>query len=159
MPLHASLKLSQRYSPVQAVNRLRMANGRLAQQSTWLGKLETVIEGQGVMPVGLQMLDYSQSIVIKCQAEQVVTSTGNVITVATARRDDYGVEGKALVNDRWQKTLVSMTGDVATLTTVTDATAYQAIYWPELVCFCDPPEQPRNLRTSDYSWTFKGEEI
>ena len=159
IPVNASHVLNQSYTPVQATNRLRMSNGALKQQSSWSNKLSTDISSDGIMPAGLQMLDYSQSIIIKCVAERAVSSTSNVITVPSARRADYGVKGRALVGNNWQTTAVSLSTDEATLTTVTDATLYQAIYWPELVCFCDPPGETRGVRSADYGWTLTGEEI
>lgn len=159
IPIRASHVLSQSYTPIQATSRPRMADGTLKQQTSWGNKLETEISADGVMPAGLQSLDYSQSIIIKCVAERAISSGSNVITVPVARRADYGVEGRAIVGNTLVKTPVVMAGDVATLTTVAGATLYQAIYWPELVCFCDPQSETRGVRSADYGWTFKGEEI
>lgn len=159
IPIRASQGLTQSYTPVQAVNRLRMGDGSLKQQSSWSGKLITSIEADGIMPSGIQSLDYSQSIIIKCIAERAIYKATNVITVPSTRRADYGVEGKALVGDKWQSTAVSMSTDTATLTTVVGATQYQAIYWPELICFCDPPEENRDARKSIYGWSLVGEQI
>jgi hypothetical protein len=159
VPLKASYGLSQDYEPVQAVNRPRMMDGSLKQQTAWSGKLKTVISGNGNMPPGIDTLDYSSAITIQCIAEQAVSSVSNLISVPSARRADYGVEGRALVAGVWQSTPVSLSVDTATLTIVPGATLYQAVYWPELVCYCDPPSQKRNARTSSYSWQIQAEEI
>lgn len=159
IPLKASHQLQQDYEPVQGVNRVRYMNGGLAQQTAWSGKTLTSISGVGNIPAGLQLIDYTNAITIKCMAERVVTSASNVISVPSARRADYGVEGRALLDGVWQSTPVSVGGDTATLTVVVGATAYQAIYWPEIVCFADPPTENRNLRTSDYSWSITAEEV
>lgn len=159
VPLKASHVLSQSYEPVQAVSRPRMGDGSLMQQTAWAGKLLTSISGDGLIPPGLQSIDYSQAVVIKCVAERVVTSASNVIAVPTGRRADYGVEGRALVGSVWQSTPAAVVGDTATLTIAASATAYQAIYWPELICFCDPPTDNRAVRSSGYSWSLIGEEI
>ena len=159
IPIRAAQGLTQNYTPVQAVSRLRMGDGSLVQQSSWAGKLNTSIDADGIMPAGIHTLDYSQSIIIKCIAERVVASASNVITVPSARRADYGVVGRALVGDNWQATAVTLATDTATLTVVADAVQYQAIYWPELVCFCDPPAETRNARTNDYGWSLTGEQL
>lgn len=159
IPIRASHVLSQSYTPVQATTRLRMANGALKQQTSWSNKSTTEISADGVIPAGLQLLDYSQSIIIKCVAERAVSSASNVITVPSARRSDYGIEGRAMVGNNLVKTPVSLVGNVATLTAVTDATLYQAIYWPELACFCDPPSESRGVRSMNYGWSLTGEEI
>ena len=159
IPLNSSHNLSQTYEPQQAVTRIRMADGSLIQQISWGSKLLTTIDGSGVIPSGLQMLDYTASIVIKCVAERAVTSASNVIDIPSERRSDYPPEGRALLNGKWQSTPVSMSVDEATLTAVPGATQYQCIYWPELTCFCDPPSESRGVRNSDYGWTITGEQV
>ncbi len=69
--LRASELLTQSYTPVQAVARLRMASGTLKQQTSWSGKQITEIEAEGALPAGLQALDYSQEVLIKCIDEKV----------------------------------------------------------------------------------------
>lgn len=159
IPVSASHTLTQNYTPIQAVSRLRMADGSLVQQSSWSDKTRTTIDADGIIPAGLLGLNYNQSITIKCVAERAVSSASNVISVPANRRADYGVEGRVLVNGQWQSTAVSMSVDEATLTIVAGATLYQAIYWPELVCFCDPPSETRGARTADYGWSLEAEEI
>lgn len=159
IPIRASHQLSQNYTPIQAVSRARMMNGSLTQQSAWRGKLLTEISGDGLVPSGLQLIDWSQPVIIKCIAERAVTSSSNVIPVHANRRSDYGVRGRALVGTKLVDTPVSVTGDVATLTVVSDATAYQAYYWPEITCYSDGPEETRGARTADYGWSLIAEEI
>lgn len=159
VPQKASHVLGQTYEPVQSVARLRTVGGTLIQQTAWNGKLKTAIQCTGEMPPGLQMIDYTAAVTIKCVAERAVTSASNVITIPTNRRSDYAPEGRALVDGKWQSTPVAMAGDVATLTVVTGATQYQAIYWPELVCYADPPSETRGARSADYSWSLDAEEI
>lgn len=159
IPVSASHTLNQSYEPIQAVNRVRMMDGTLIQQSSWSGKLLTSIDGSGIIPVGLQSLDYSSAITIKCVAERAVTSASNVIDIPSARRSDYAPEGRALVGGKWQSTPVAMAGDTATLTAVAGASQYQAIYWPELVCYCNPPSESRGARDSSYGWSLDGEQV
>ena len=159
IPLKSSHQLTQDYEPIQAVNRVRMMSGALQQQTAWNGKILTTISGSGLIPAGIQSLDFTSTITIKCIAERTVTSASNVIAVPSSRRSDYGVEGRALVDGVWQSTPVSMATNVATLTTVAGATQYQAIYWPELICFLDPPSENRDARTSTYAWSITAEEV
>jgi len=158
IPLNASHTLGQTYAPIQSVARRRMMDGSLIQQTAWSGKLSTNINGVGVMPAGLQMIDFSSTVTIKCVAERVVSSASNVIDIPSARRTDYAPEGRALLDGVWQSTPVVMATDQATLTVVVGATQYQAIYWPELICYCDPPTETRGARNADYGWSFSAEE-
>lgn len=157
--LPSALQLEQEYNPVQAVSRIRMSDGSLQQQVAWHGKISTQISGSGVMPLGLQGLDYLSPVTIQCIAERIIISASTMISIPSARRSDYPVEGKALVSGQWQTTAVSMAADTATLTAVAGATQYQAIYWPELVCLLDPPREGRNARQSAYDWSITAEEI
>lgn len=159
IPIRASHQLAQNYTPIQAVSRVRMMDGGLTQQSAWRGKLLTEIQGDGLIPSGLQLIDWSVPVTIKCIAERAVTSSSNVIDVHPNRRSDYGVVGRALVGTQLVDTPVSMSGNTATLTTVSGATAYQAYYWPEIECYSDGPEETRGARTADYGWSLIAEEI
>lgn len=159
IPAKASMTLSQGYDPVQATHRARLASGDLIQRTSWSGKLSTTINGGGLIPAGLQLLDYSSTITIGCIAERAVTGGSNVITIPAARRSDVAPIGRALVGGVWQDSPVSIVGDEVTITVVAGATQYQAVYWPELICFCDPPSETRGARNSDYGWTIAGEEV
>ncbi|WP_430009978.1 hypothetical protein [Methylophaga lonarensis] len=155
----ASFTLRQIYEPQQAVSRVRMMDGSLTQQTAWRDKLVTEISGDGIAPAGFQLIDWSQPVVIKCIAERAVSSASNVIAVHPSRRADYGVQGRALVGNRFVNTPVSMDGDEATLTPVANAIGYQAYYWPELICYADPPRETRGARNADYGWSLTAEEI
>jgi len=159
VPLRSSHTLEQTYSPIQSTSKRRMSDGALSVQTAWSGKILTEINGSGQFPAGLQSLDYSGNLVVKCIAERTITSASNVIDVPAKRRSDYGVEGRALVGSAWQSTPVTMSTDEATLTAVADATAYQALYWPELTCSFDPPEESNRVRGTGNTWSLRGEEV
>lgn len=159
VPLRASYDLTQTYDPVPARSRNRMMNGSLKQQTSFKGLLETTISGTGDLPAGLNELDFDAQVTIKCIAERTHTSVSNVISVPSNRRSDYGVEGRALVGGVWQSTAVSMSVDTATLTVVPGATHYQAVWWPELVCYVDEPSETRDARKSRHAWSIKAYQI
>lgn len=155
----ASFVLTQNYTPVQSVSRARMMDGGLTQQTAWRDKLITEISGDGIAPAGFQLIDWSQPVTIKCIAEEAISGLDNVFQVPTARRADYGVAGRALVGNRFVNTTVTMDGDTATLTPVAGALGYQAYYWPELICYADPPRRTRGARSADYGWVLEAEQI
>jgi len=159
IPIRASEQLSQEYEPVQSRSRLRMSDGTLIQQTAWSGKLSTSIRASGISPAGLEGLDYDSPITIKCIKERVIASASNVIDVPAARRSDYGVEGRAVVGNKLVSTAVTMSTDEATLTTVAGATSYQAIYWPEISCWCDPPSESGQVRQANHTWDFEGQQV
>jgi hypothetical protein len=109
----------------------------------------------------LQGLNYDGSIVIKCIQDRRITGTGssNIIMVPSARRSDYVVEGLAFVGTNIIRTPVTMNGDEATLDIVAGATIYQAVYWPELICSMDEPDESGQVRGARYGWVLEAQEI
>lgn len=160
IPLLAGVGIDQRYDPVAAVARHRMGEGSLRQQTAWTGKLATTIAGRGNIPPGIQHLDYTAQMVIKCMAYRAYTSTSNQMTLPAARRSDIAPKGVALMaNGKFVRTPVNMAGDLATLTQVTGAAQYQCLYLPELTVFADPPREQKPRRGSEFSWVLTAEEV
>ena len=159
LPLRSLLDLQIDFDEDRSVNRARMMDGSMVQHASWYGKLIIEISASGEIPPGLSDLDYTSSLTLKSAAERTISSSSNIITVPAARRSDYGVEGRAFVGSEWQSTPVSMSVDEATLTIVAGAARYEAIYWPEIVCFCDPPKVTQNVRARRYGWSLKAWEL
>lgn len=165
VPLHAVLEgIQQTYDPLQARSRGRLADGSLQQRTTWSGKVATSIRGRGVIPAGLQGLDYTQPLVISCVAHRAITSAGRVITLPAARRSDAGSlpYGRAEVmrgnTPQWVDTGIDVVDDVATLTEVPGAVRYQAVYFPEITVFADPPAESKDGHGTVFGWQITAEE-
>ena len=167
VPVYAMTEISQTYSKQRASYRSRMRNGDLKQRVIWPlsgAKLTTTISGNGIIPPGIGedgLVDYDGSIVISCVGHRGITSASNVITLPAARRSDAGSEpyGRALTPGGWRETPLALVGDTATLTAVSGAPQYQAVYFPELTCFADPPSEEHPQHGPVFRWTLIAEEI
>jgi hypothetical protein len=164
VPLHATFDLQQTYQDLRARSVLRTGSGGAIVREAWSGKLATDIKGEGTLPAGLQTLNYAAAMTIKCVAPRALTQSSNVFVGVTANRrsdTDAVPYGRALVGTDWQLTTVTWGtgGDInkATLTTVSGATAYQLVYYPQISAICDPPTEEWDWQ-SNCSWSLHAEE-
>lgn len=160
VPITAALGFSQRYEPIEARSMRRRIDGSLSVRIQW-SRLRTVITCNGWIPPGLEGLDYSQSMTLKCGAPRGITSQSNVIAVPAARRSDagFGVIGFAEVDKAWRETPVALAGDTATLTVVTGAARYRVLYYPQLTVFATPPRETHQRDAATVAWELTAEEI
>lgn len=160
VPQHAALDLEQTYEPIGGYTTRRMLSGAGSKQTHWL-KLRTTIRGSGWIPAGLDGLDFSAPMELKCIKPRAVTSAANVFTIPAARRSDAGYEpaGRALVDGQWVESSVGMVGNTATVAAVAEATQYQVLYYPQLQVIADPPREVLDASGAAYSWSLNCEEV
>lgn len=160
VPVYAMTNISQQYGDISARSRKRTADGTLVIRSLWSGKLSTVITGAGLIPAGLQDIDFDSDFELSCIAHRAVNSATNTITIPAARRADTGSEpyGRALVGAKWIATPVTgIVANVATLTPVTGASLYQCVYFPKITAAGDLTEgKPQHGPL--FGWTLTAEE-
>lgn len=158
VPLAAALGLSQTYEPLGGYTLLRMMSGAAVKQQHWL-KLRTSISGDGWIPDGLQALDYSVSMTLKCVAPRAVISASNAIVLPVARRSDAAPWGFVVMSDgSLRDTPGSLAGDTLTLTVVAGAVRYVAHYYPQITVFADPPMQRYDVAGASAGWELTAEE-
>lgn len=161
VPLWASMEIAQTYALIGGAAVLRMMNGAAKKQTHWQ-RLATTISGAGNIPAGLDGLDYSQPLVIKCVAPRSITAASNVIAIPAARRSDAGhlphgfAETAAGV---LQATPVSMAGNVATLTPVVGAARYQVLWYPQFSALSDGPREDGDVGQARSGWQIEAEEV
>ena len=162
VPVYAMTEISQRYEPLQASHDRRTADGTLITRTLWSGKLRTVISGSGLIPPGLADLDFDSNMTLSCVAHRAITQAGNVFTLPAARRTDSGSTpyGRAAVGDAWVSTPVdSLVSNTLTLTAVTGATAYQAVWFPELTVKARLVSEDHPEHGQAFGWSVEAEEI
>lgn len=160
VPVYAMTGISQQYGDISARSRKRTADGTLITRSLWSGKLSTVITGTGLIPAGLQEIDFDSEFELSCIAHRAVNSATNTITIPAARRADTGSEpyGRALVGEKWLATPVTgIVSNVATLTMVTGALLYQCVYFPKITAAGDLTEE-KPQHGPVFGWTLTAEE-
>lgn len=159
VPLEAAMDLEQTYAQRERSNVFDMGDNSLIKRTYAgaVGKIETTITGRGTIPVGLQEQDYSSPIVLKCIQHRAVTSSVPAITLPPGYRTDNGSEpyGRARVNGRWvESPVISLIGDVLTLTAIAGATQYQAVYFPQVTGYVEGGgPQERRSRGNNSTWT------
>lgn len=161
VPIQANVEFSQDYEVLSASTLVRMMSGAAVKQTAWSGKLKTTLSGSGWMPVGLDGLDYSSPMVLKCAAARVVGSASNAIAIPSARRVDLGFEsyGYAVVRGERVDSPVVLVGDVATVAVVASASHYGVAYYPQLTVYASAPDDSSDLSGADFSWSLEAEEI
>lgn len=167
VPIHSAFELSQSYAPLGGFVTIRMLNGAALKQQNW-EKIGTSIQGNGIIPSGLEGLDYSVSHLMKCAAPRAVTSTATVIVIPAERRTDgdFVPTGWAYTDPEgknrglWQETpIISTVVDTVTLTPVVGALNYQVRYFPEIEVFAEKPNQDVSVHPSDQNWTLEAEQV
>lgn len=168
-----ALTFRQTYLVEESAAVLRLAGGGAIKQYSWQ-KLAVSTQGTGRYPPGLDALDYSQPLLMLCAEPREVTGTSNVLTLPAARRVDAGFVpiafalvtpdgGDGLLDPRWQPAEVAVAGDVATVTPVAGAVAYQVWYWPEITVFATRPQQDWSGQPAGsghaFSWTLEAREV
>ena len=161
LPVGAAHELEQTYEPFGGWALLRMMSGAGIKQTHW-AKLRTKVSGGGVAPPGLQALDYSAPMTLKCAAVRAIASASNVIVLPAARRTDTGYEPYGLAQLSGGDLVYascSLAGDTATLGIVAGAVAYLAHYWPQLTVIADPPAEHMDVRGAAPGWDLTAEEL
>lgn len=163
VPIQANHKFDQQYQALAGETwpPIRTGDGTGIKQTSWSGKLRTVLSGEGWVPAGLSNLDYTGSMTLKCGAPRALTSASNVITLPTSRRSDTGFApyGAAIVAGAEVVSSASLASDDLTITTVSGASAYIAYYFPQITVLAKAPDQSGDLTTGTYRWSLEAEEV
>lgn len=167
VPVESIGSFAQSYEPLGGVARLRLMSGAAVQQVHWR-KTRTVLSGEGWWPLGLDGLDYDNTLTLKCAAARAIVSASNIIVLPAARRTDAGYTpaGHAVVPGGGTRvgggdlvpTALALAGDTATLTVVAGASAYHVAWWPQLTVYADPPTVEQDVAGAAVRWTLTAEE-
>lgn len=161
VPWSAGLNLNQEISPLEGGSSTRrMLNGRGEQQTNWR-KVSISLSADGWSPNGLDALDYTGPLLLRCGLPVSVRAQVTAIALPVGRRTDAGYEPFArahLADGSERRTALSIASHVATLTPVADAVSYAVWYWPEFTVFARPPTQGVNHSTGNYGWSITAEE-
>ena len=154
----AKKDFNQTYEPLGGRTVHRMGDGTAALQQSF-SKIKTVLTGQGWTPGGLDNLDYTQAMLLKCAAPRIQTSTSNIMTIPADRRSDgdFVPIGFAVVDGVQVETTIGIVVDLATLGVVSGASSYQVQYYPEITVYAEFDESS-DLSNANYNWTLTCEE-
>lgn len=160
VPVTAALDLQQQISVIGGASVLRMMNGAARKQTNWQ-KLAVALSGSGWAPLGLQSLDYSGPLTLKCGLPRAVRSQSTSIALPVGRRTDSGYTPFArahMADGREVDTPVSIAAHTATVTAVSGAISYAVWYWPQITVLASPPEETFDQASGECSWSISAEE-
>ncbi|WP_287030057.1 hypothetical protein [Pseudomonas sp. UBA6310] len=140
--------------PLEGATLVRMSEGAGVKMSHW-GKAAGSISGQGLLPLGLDALDYGSSLELRLTMPKSIASESPIVTLTTACRPDRSPWAYALVDGDWKRTPCALAGDVATATEVPGAERYLVQWMPMYQVFASEP--PTSMNTA-HGWTINWEE-
>jgi len=162
VPFRAALGHTQQIETLGASVTRRTISGGAIKQTVWRGKKRITLAGTGWAPVGVDEIDYTGQLTLKCAIPVAVRSNAASITLPTTRRSDSGYEpiGRAhLASGEEVETSVALVGDVATCSTVSGAVSYAVWYWPQFIVFADEPTQTGDAGAAEFGWQIVCEEV
>jgi hypothetical protein len=160
VPYLAGLNMRQNISVVGGYSTRRLLSGQAFKQTHWT-KLRVEISADGFSPPGLELLDYSGSLVLECGLPRAIRSQSNVIALPLGRNlsSDYTPFAKAyFAGGRDVSTSISIVDNVATLGAVSGAISYAVWYFPKIEVFASMPEELTEHSSGTVSWTLTAEE-
>lgn len=160
VPMTAALDLQQQITVTGGASMRRMMNGAAIKQTQWQ-KLAVTLSGNGWCPLGLDALDYSGPLTLKCGLPRAIRSQSTSIALPVARRTDTGYEPFArahLADGREVETAVSIAAHVATVSAVAGAVGYAVWYFPQLTVIASPPDESFDQGGAECSWSISAEE-
>jgi len=160
VPLQSVIDFTQGYDDFGSSVVHRMMDGSGKKQSNWT-KIKTTLSGRGWIPAGLDGVDYSGSVLLKCAAAKMITSASNVIVLTADRRSDtdYEPRGYAIVDGQRVDTTISLPANTATLGVVAGASSYQVEYFPQITVFAKLSSSDATVTEANYSWRIEAEEV
>jgi hypothetical protein len=148
--IYEALNFSQSFETIGGASTQRMLNGALIKQTNWQ-KLKTVLTGSGGIPLGMSDLDFTKPLTLKSGATRSIIRPTNSFPVIPPHRTDEGYTPQIfkLFEGRW----IPQAG-------VDDSTSYLLLYYPQINCFAEPPQEGYAWdAAAPTSWSITAEEI
>lgn len=160
LPVHAAGAIEQTFEDFGAFSTLRLGLGAAVHQEVWR-KVRTSLSATGLIPPGLDSVDWSQSHTLGCVAARSVQSATPELAIPAGRRSDAPPYGFALMPaGRLVPVAVDVAGDVATLATVAGADGYQVLWYPLMTVIAPDGLRTRfDARGAVAGWDLVAEEI
>lgn len=130
LPLAAGGQIEQTDERFGGFSAMRLGLGAMVHQEVWR-KTRSTITATGLVPPGLDGIDWTAPITVGWVKPRSIQAAGNVIAIPAARRTDAAPFGFSIdANGFLRPVSVSMATDTATLGTVAGAIGYQVLWYP-----------------------------
>lgn len=154
-------QLSQSYEPIGGQSIFRSATGRGINQMTWQ-KTRIVTAGAGWIPAGIQALDYTQHMIMRCIVPMSINLPPTTLTgtLPAQRRADHAPWAQAVMPGGGLVGVpMAIAGDEATLgAPVEGALGYRISWLPEFSVIALRPKQVGDPNSAMFSWELTCEE-
>lgn len=133
---------------------LRMSDGRGVNMHRYQ-KATGSIAGQGLMPPGLDGLDFTRPLELRTTQVSNVVGEGRIYTPKSTPRPDVPPWAFALLDGQWIKTPCTFSAGVITIAERPGAELYQACWMPVYSVFA---KRPPKSQSTVHSWSIPWEE-
>lgn len=133
---------------------LRLSDGTLVTMSRWK-KAAGTVSGQGLMPPGLDGLDFTAHHEFRSTQVSTAQSASLVFNLTSTPRPDKAPWAFARIGNQWQPTPCSAVDRVVTVTPVAGASVYQ-VWW--MAVYQVKATRPRKNQSTAHGWSFSWEE-
>ncbi|WP_448682583.1 hypothetical protein [Pseudomonas nicosulfuronedens] len=150
--------VSQSITPLGGPEIVRLSGGVGVPMTHWQ-RSAIALSASGWMPPGLDGIDYTQPLELRCTKHLSIVSTGTNIEIIGTPRPDFPPWALALVGKEWVETPLVLTGNAAEVTAVPGATAYQVCWMPVFTVSAKRPQGDMDPSANVHGWQINCEEL
>lgn len=152
--------VSQSITPLGGPEIVRLSSGAGVPMTHWQ-KSAIALSGSGFMPPGLDGIDYTQALELRCTKHLSIVSTGTSFVLAGTPRPDFSPWALALVGQQWVETDLVLDGADVMVIPIPGASAYQVCWMPMFIVSAKRPQgdmDPAN-NVTPHGWQITCEEL
>ncbi|MCP8465933.1 hypothetical protein NK553_18435 [Pseudomonas sp. ZM23] len=142
--------------PLQGATVVRMSDGAAVKMTHWSGKTSGQLSGSGLVPLGLDGIDYSRPLDLLLTHPRSMAQAAPSFVLPAPCRSDREPWGLALVEGRWRPVPCTRSGLNVDLVIIPGATLYMVQWMPAYRVFADPPQETMG---TGHGWTLNWQEV
>ncbi len=145
----------QSVAPIGGSTVIRMSGGNGVKQQHW-ARASGTVSGSGMMPPGLDGLDYSIPLELRLtEVENMFGAGPDFVLTSTPREDKAPWAFYQSDDELWHRCACSFVDGLVTVPPVPGAVRYQVAWMPVYSVFTDKPSKTQN---TSHGWSFSWEE-
>lgn len=155
--LHAGA-VSQSITPLGGPEVVRLSGGVGVPMTHWQ-RSAISLSGSGYMPPGLDGIDYTQPLELRCTKHLSIVSAGRNFVLQGTPRPDFPPWALALVGKEWVETTLVLSGAGVEVTEVLGASFYQVCWMPVFIVSAKRPQGDMDAAANVHGWQINCEEL
>ena len=148
----------QSSDPLLGESVVRLGLGSGVKMTHW-GKAAGSISLTGLIPLGLDGLDFSGPLLLKLTMPECITGPGLVHELTSTPRDDVAPWAYALVDGDYQRTPCVLAAGFVTVTAVSGAELYTVEWMPMYTVFVPHPPKSYSAGGRRFTGSIEWEEV